>query len=158
MKIYFVASPGSRIVARKGGLYIVRRGRDDVERVAVPPDVDALVIASSSIGISSKAVRLAATRGIDIVFLDYTGYPIARVYPPYINKTIATRVAQYKPFLSDYGKKLAKELVYAKIVNQAELVRYIARDSLSTPTAFTASSTLLELETITSFFIYSPSP
>jgi len=127
VKIYFVASPGSRIVARRGGLYIVRKGGDGVERVAIPPDVDALVIASSRIGISSKAIRLAATRGIDIVFLDYTGYPIARVYPPYINKTIATRVAQYRLFLGDYGKKLAKEFVYAKIVNQAELVRYIAK-------------------------------
>lgn len=87
MKIYFIASPGSRIVARKGGLYIVRKGRDGVERVAIPPDVDAVIIAASRIGISSKAIRLAATRGIDIVFLDYTGYPIARIYPGHGSQT-----------------------------------------------------------------------
>ena len=87
MKIYFVASPGSRIVARKGGLYIFRKGRDCVERVAIPPGVDAVVITSLRIGISSKAIRLAATRGIDIVFLDYTGYPIARVYPGHGSQT-----------------------------------------------------------------------
>jgi CRISPR/Cas system-associated endonuclease Cas1 len=89
VRIYFVASPGSRIVARKGGLYIVRKGRDGVESVAMPPDVDAVVIASSRIGISSKTIRLAATRGIDIVFLDldYAGYPIARIYPGHGSQT-----------------------------------------------------------------------
>jgi CRISPR/Cas system-associated endonuclease Cas1 len=87
VKIYFVASPGSRIVAKKGGLYIVRKGRDGVESVAISPDVDAVVIASSRIGLSSKTIRLTATRGIDIVFLDYTGYPIARIYPGHGSQT-----------------------------------------------------------------------
>jgi CRISPR-associated protein Cas1 len=128
MKLFFVSTPGSKIVARKGGLYIVKKTSGGIERIAVPPDVDAIIIASSRVGISSKAIRLAASRGIDVVFLDFAGYPIARVYPPYINKTVATRVAQYKLFLASYGRKLAKEIVYIKIVNQAELVRYLAKN------------------------------
>ena len=128
MKIFFIASPNTRIAARKGGIYVIRRSKDKIERIVVPPDVDSIVIASSKVGISSKAIRLASSRGIDIVFLDYTGYPVARVYPPYINKTVATRVSQYLLFTNESSRKLAKELTYTKILNQAEVVRYLAKN------------------------------
>lgn len=123
-----MASPGSRIVARKGGIYIVKKSKDSVEKITVPPDVDAIIVASSRVSISSKAIGLASSRGIDVVFLDRTGLPIARVYPPYINKTVATRVLQYSLFAKDFGIKLAREFVFAKIVNQAEVVRYLAKN------------------------------
>ncbi|MEM2388799.1 MAG: CRISPR-associated endonuclease Cas1 [Ignisphaera sp.] len=126
MKIFTVVSPGSRIVCRRGGIYVIRQG--DGEKVLVPPDVDCIVVASSRVGISSKAIRLAARRGIDVVFLDFNGMPIARLYPPYINRTVATRVSQYKLFQGDYGRRLAREIVYAKIVNQVELIRYFAKN------------------------------
>jgi len=127
VKIFFVSNPGSKIVVRRGGIYIVKRNKNGVEKVVVPPDVDSIIVASSKIGISSKAIRLAASRGIDIVFLDFRGYPIARVYPTIINKTVVTRIAQYNLFQKDYGVELAKEFAYLKIVNQAELLRYLAK-------------------------------
>jgi CRISPR-associated protein Cas1 len=128
MKVFFIASPGSRLVARKGGIYVVKKVKEGFERVVVPSDVDAIIIASSRVGISSKAISLATAKGIDIVFLDYTGFPVARVYPPYINKTVATRVTQYTLFPREFGKRLAREFVYTKIVNQAEVVRYLAKN------------------------------
>ena len=123
MKMVFVAEPGSRIVARRGGIIIVSKGG----KTAIPPDVDAVVIASSRVGISAKALRLASMRGIDIVILDSSGYPVARLYPPYINKTVATRIAQFQRFGTLFGKILAKEFAYSKIVNQAQLLKYLAK-------------------------------
>lgn len=123
MKMVFVAEPGSRIVARRGGIIIVGKGG----KTAIPPDVDAVVIASSRVGISAKALRLASMRGIDIVILDSSGYPVARLYPPYINKTVATRIAQFQRFGTHFGKTLAKEFAYSKIINQAQLLKYLAK-------------------------------
>lgn len=125
MKVYTIATPGTRIVCRRGGIYAVKKSG---ERVLIPPDTDIIVIASSRVGLSSKVVRLAARRGIDIVFLDYDGSPVARIYTPTINKTIFARVQQYKLFQLDYGRRLAKEFVYSKIVNQAEVLRYLAKN------------------------------
>jgi CRISPR-associated protein Cas1 len=156
MKIFFIASPGSRVIARKGGIYVMKKGGEKFERIAIPPDVDAIVIASSRIGISSKAIRLAASRGIDIVFLDHTGFPIARVYPPYINKTVATRIAQYTLFMKDFGRKLVKEFIYAKIVNQAEVLRYLAknyRDESLREDAYRVDSVAVEVKNSTNIDI-----
>lgn len=126
MKVFFISSPGSKVICRGGGIYVVRKGSK--ERTLVPPDVDCIVVASSRVSISSKAVRTVARRGIDLVFLDFDGTPVARLYPPLINKTVATRVSQYTLFQGDYGRRLAKEIVYTKIVNQVELVRYLAKN------------------------------
>ncbi|MEM1916628.1 MAG: CRISPR-associated endonuclease Cas1 [Ignisphaera sp.] len=126
MKIFTIVSPGSRVVCRRGGIYVVKG--DSKEKILIPPDIDCVVVASSRVSISSKAIRVAARRGIDFVFLDFNGMPIARLYPPYINKTVAVRVSQYMLFQGDYGRKLAKEIVYTKIVNQVELVRYLAKN------------------------------
>lgn len=51
-----------------------------------------MIIASSDVGITSKAIRRLAYMGIYAVFLDPYGTPIARIYPPLINKTVNTRL------------------------------------------------------------------
>lgn len=147
MKIFTVVSPGSRIIYRRGGIYVVRGSSG--ERVLVPPDVDCIVVASSRVGVSSKAIRAAARRGIDMVFLDFDGMPIARLYPPYVNRTVATRISQYTAFQGSYGRNLAREIVYSKIVNQVELVRYLAknyREPSLRETAYQIDSVATELK------------
>lgn len=149
MKVFTIISPGSRIICRRDGIYVVRRGSN--ERTLIPPDVDCIVVASSRISISSKAVRIAARRGIDLVFLDFNGMPVARLYPPYINKTVAVRVNQYMLFQGDYGRKLAREIVCTKIINQVEFIRYLAknyRESSLREVAYQIDSIATELRTI----------
>jgi len=124
VKVLFIAEPGSRIHYRKGGVYISLR---DGRRIAVPPDVDQIIVASSRVGVTAKALRHLARRGVDLVILDANGYPVARLYPPYINKTVATRVAQYEKIISGFGVLVARELIYSKIVNQAQLLKYLAK-------------------------------
>ncbi|MET1101042.1 MAG: CRISPR-associated endonuclease Cas1 [Pyrodictiaceae archaeon] len=125
MRIVFVAEPGSRIRVRKGGIYIVTKKG---ERIAVTPDVDHVIVASSGISISAKALRYLARYGVDLAILDSTGYPVARLYPPYINKTVATRIAQYERILKGFGTYIASEIVYSKIFNQAQLLKYLAKN------------------------------
>ncbi len=125
MRVLFIAEPGSKLCVRRGGLYVVTR---DGRKITVTPDVDQIVIASSRISVSAKALRYLARYGIDLAVLDATGYPIARLYPPYINKTVAARVAQYEKALKRFGLTIAREIVYCKIVNQAQLLKYLAKN------------------------------
>lgn len=126
MKTVFIAEPGSRLYCRRGGVYIATR---DGRKMTITPDVDQIIIASSRVGISAKAIRYLAREGIDVVVLDVNGYPIARLYMPYINKTVATRVGQYEKILSGLGIEIAKEFIYSKIMNQAQLLKYLAKSS-----------------------------
>lgn len=125
MKSVFISSPCSKVSARKGGVYVVSR---DGNKVVITPDVDQIIVASSRVAVTSKAIRLLARYGIDVVFLDYNGYPAARLYPPYINKTVATRVAQYEKALKRFGLAIAREIVLCKIANQAQLLKYLAKN------------------------------
>lgn len=123
VKTVFVSSPCSKIAARKGGVYVVSRN----SRVTITPDVDQVIVASSRVAVTSKAIRLMARYGVDLVFLEYNGYPAARLCPPYINKTVATRMAQYERAPKKLGLAMAREMVLCKIANQAQLLRYLAK-------------------------------
>lgn len=125
MRILFVAEPGSKLCTRRGGVYVVTK---DGRKTPITPDVDQVIIASSRISASAKALRCLARYGVDLVVLDAAGYPVARLYPPFINKTVATRVAQYERATKPFGLAIAKEIVYCKIVNQSQLLKYLAKN------------------------------
>ncbi|MEM1928340.1 MAG: CRISPR-associated endonuclease Cas1 [Acidilobaceae archaeon] len=119
-----LVEPGARVHVRRGSLYVSLR---DGRRVPVTADVEQLIVASSRISISSKAVRVAARMGVDIVFLDARGDVVARVCSPVINKTVAARVGQYQSAGSSLSRAIAREIVYCKIRNQAHVLKYMGR-------------------------------
>jgi len=122
----YVVEPGTRIKTRKGSIIIV--GRDGNVKVA-PPSIDTVIIASSKVSISSKAIRLLASRGVNVVFLDPVGYPVAMLLPPVMNRTVLTRVRQYELFLNrEVRLELARRIITCKIENQARLIRYFAKN------------------------------
>ena len=124
MKVLYVTKPGSKIHVHRGTVYLKCNG----EEIVITPDYNQLIIASSGIGITSKAIRKLAYMGIDVVFLDPYGTPIARIYPPFINKTVNTRVMQYKFIVVEgRGLEIAKEIIYCKLYNQASLLKYFAK-------------------------------
>jgi len=119
-KTIIVCDYGVRIRYRRGVFIIVHKnGREELN----PVEIEQVIIATSGVWLSSKVVRKMIEFGIDLVFLDSKGNPIGRVYPPFINKTVETRREQYSS-ISDYrGIYVMKEIVYAKIANQAGLLK-----------------------------------
>ncbi|BAA80229.2 putative CRISPR-associated protein Cas1 [Aeropyrum pernix K1] len=118
-----VAEPGSRIRVARGALVVETKAG---KKVVVESSVERVIISSSRVSISSAAVRAAAKMGIDLVFLDWDGSPVARLYPPIINKTVATRIGQFSAN-ERLRRLIAAELVSAKIYNQGQTLKYIAR-------------------------------
>lgn len=149
LNVFYVIEPGSRIIYRKGSVIVVRRSG---EKVVMPPNTEKLVIASSRVGITSMVIRHLASRGVDVVFLDPTGYPIAMVFPPVLNKTVITRVRQYEVYLNrEFVLSLARKFIYCKIENQARLLRFLGksrREDWLIEVAFSISSLATQLMSI----------
>jgi len=124
-KELFVTGYGVKIYVRKG--MIVIRDADGNKVEYAPREIGSLVIASGGVTITSKAVRVLMEAAADIVFLDSHGLPIGHVYPPYINRTVDTRKAQYMSLFNGLYEQIAKTIVYSKIANQAGYLKYLAR-------------------------------
>ncbi len=111
----------------------VEKGRvvlktSDGERVELgSATYDSVVIATRAASITTAALQALASRGIDVTILGPNGMPVARVYPPVINRTAATRVAQYQALLDGRGLRAVKNIIEAKVRNQASVLRYAAR-------------------------------
>ncbi|MGC8543524.1 MAG: CRISPR-associated endonuclease Cas1, partial [Vulcanisaeta sp.] len=121
----YITEPGTRIIARKGSVIIMR---GNGEKQALPPNTEEVIIATSRASITTKAVRMLAMKGINLVILNPLGDPVAIITPPVINKTVITRVRQYELFLNSEARlELARRIIACKIENQARLVRYFAK-------------------------------
>ncbi len=120
----FLAEPGSKVHVWRGSLHVRLKGG---RRVPLNAEIDQLIIATSRTSITSKAVRLAARLGIDIVFLDSRGNVTARVYPPVINKTVMARIGQYSSVGGRLANAIVREIVYSKVHNQAQVLKYMGR-------------------------------
>ncbi len=124
MKTLIVAGYGIRIGVEKGLLVI--RGRDGVQKISLG-DLDQVVIATGGVSISSRAIRAMLRSGVDIVFLDSRGMPAARLWLPYLTKTTLTRRAQYEAYLDGRGLRIAKSIVWCKLLNQSGFLKRMAR-------------------------------
>ena len=124
MRTLVVTGYGVRLGFEKGLLVV--KSREAKEKISIG-DLDQVVIASSGVSISSRAVRALMRHGVDLVFLDARGTPAARLWLPYLTKTSLTRRKQYEAYLNGRGLDLAKIIVYSKAMNQAGLLRRLAR-------------------------------
>lgn len=121
MKTILVTGHGVRLRYRKG-LLVIETKKEEKQELPLF-DVDQIVIATSGIWFSSKLIRKIIEHGIDLVVLDSRGYPVGRVYPPFINRTVDTRRAQYNSYSTHKGTHVIKEIVYSKLMNQAGLLK-----------------------------------
>ncbi len=149
LKELVVAGYGVKIGVRKGLLTIIDKDGNKTEYAV--RSLETIVIASSGVSITSHAVRVLMDAGVDIVFLDSHGLPIGRVYPPFINRTVDTRIKQYSLHDTEYGIGIAKTIVYCKIANQAGHMKHYARrlaSELFRETYYEILEILRELEEI----------
>ncbi|MGC8544285.1 MAG: CRISPR-associated endonuclease Cas1 [Vulcanisaeta sp.] len=119
-----VVSRPCKIYVRRGVVRVRCIGGDET---VIDSTISAVLIVSSRVLITSSAIRALSNMGVDVVFLARNGEPVARIYPPIINKTVMTRRAQYEALMNGKGVHVAKLVVKAKIMNQANLVRYLGR-------------------------------
>jgi len=90
--------------------------------------LDHLMVLSDGVALSSDLVRECAQRGIDITFLSGAGVPYARLISPMLTGTVKTRREQLLAYLDERGVRLGKAFAGGKLANQANLLRYMAKN------------------------------
>lgn len=123
VRILHVSGYGVSLGARSGSLVV--RSREGSRAVPLG-EVDVVVVATSGVSVSSKAVRLMARAGVELVFLDPRGDPVAILYTSHTTRTTDTRRAQYAAYTNGLAVHIASELAAAKVHNQAVHLRRLA--------------------------------
>lgn len=97
--------------------------------------LETVTLAGRGVSISSDALEACCERGIPVFFLSGGGDPYASIYAPGLTGTVLTRREQLSAFGDERGVQLALAFARGKIVNQAALLRYLARQRTAAPAA-----------------------
>lgn len=79
------------------------------------------------IALSSEAVRMAVKNNIDIVFLEYNGFPIGRVWHSKLGSTSLIRKKQLEASLGPIAVVYVKEWLGKKLQNQLDFVQWLRK-------------------------------
>ncbi|BEP17274.1 CRISPR-associated endonuclease Cas1 [Pyrofollis japonicus] len=124
-EVFVVSTPGARVFVRSGVVYVQAPGSDPVP---VTYDAELVLLATGAVSISGRALRRLAELGIRVLVLGHRGHVVAEYRPiDRVNKTVEARMAQYEAKLRGDALRYAAEMVRAKIVNQARVLRYISK-------------------------------
>lgn len=115
----------SAFLGKRSEIFYVRMpGKPEQEFAA--ENIEQIIVAKAS-SISAGAVHLAMEKEIDIVYLDWRGMPVARVYPCCLGGTTLTRRLQLEACSSPVSAQITKALISAKIKNQGYLLKALAK-------------------------------
>ncbi len=104
---------------RKGDRFIIRSGE---HQTAISAQKVRSILIATAVHFSSDAIVLAIAHNIDVVFLEKSGDPVARVWPPKMGSTAAIRRRQLEIAAGSEGLDVARGWVAAKLRNQAEFL------------------------------------
>ncbi|MGQ9555192.1 MAG: CRISPR-associated endonuclease Cas1 [Anaerolineae bacterium] len=116
---------GVHLTRHSERLVLTRRG----ERLQEVPlmHLQAVLIASPGVSISSSAIAGCCEHGIPIHFINEIGDPYAALYSAGLTGTVLTRRAQVAAYDDGRGLALAVAMGQGKVRNQAGLLRYAAK-------------------------------
>lgn len=91
-------------------------------------DLDRVLILGRGVGISSDVIRECAERGVPISFVSGSRGAYAQIVAPGLAATVRTRREQILAFNDARGAELARAFACAKLQNQANLLKYLAKN------------------------------
>ncbi len=121
----FVEQYGAFIGKKHGRLQVTVQ--DKVVAEAPLLHLEAVLVLSNGVSLSSDAIRACCEQGIPIHFLSGHGIHYAALYSSGLTGTVQTRRAQLAAYHDRRGLALALAFTGAKIHNQAFFLRYSAR-------------------------------
>lgn len=122
---------GTHIGKYSGRLKITQMGK--TMQQAPLMHLEAVHILSKGVSISSDALAACCERGIPVHYLDERGTPYATVYSAGLVGTVLTRREQLRAYDDERGYSIAVAIAVGKIQNQANTLRYLARNRKGTP-------------------------
>lgn len=120
-------------LGKKRNRFVVKREGEKEEIVA--DDVDSIICCSSGVAMSASALNLAVKKNIQVVFARYSGWPYAVLMPASMTGSVKARREQFLAYNDERGFVLAKKFVAGKLVNQANLLKLMAKNRRQTSPA-----------------------
>ena len=116
---------GAFISKHQGRLRVSVKG----EKLAEAPlmHLQRVLISGRGVSLSSNVIAACCKEGIPIHFLDSRGKPYAGLYSAGLTGTVLSRREQMAAYLDHRGLEVGRALAWAKIANQAALLRYLAK-------------------------------
>lgn len=125
MKVLSVESFGA-FLSKKGDRIVVKRDGQPVIEVSAG-NVDLIRVSSRGVSASMDVVKLALKYGIPLVVTSRGGVPLGVFMPFKARGLIKVKRAQYMAVYKALGVEIARELVRAKLEEQARLLHFLAR-------------------------------
>ncbi|MGC8953089.1 CRISPR-associated endonuclease Cas1, partial [Chloroflexus sp.] len=125
-----VSERGSFVGKHQGRLRVTK----DNELVREVPimHLRQVIICGGGVAISSDAIRVCSEEGIPIHFISTNGTPHSSLYSAGLTGTVLTRRAQLRAYDGPAGVALARAFTLGKLGNQANLLRYAAKNRKET--------------------------
>jgi len=120
-------------LGRKRNRFVVKKAGELKEIVA--DDVDSIICCSSGVAMSASALDLAVQNNIQVVFARYSGWPYAVLMPASMTGSVRARREQFIAYNDERGFVLAKKFIAGKLVNQASLLKLMAKNRRQTDPA-----------------------
>ena len=124
----------TRIILSERGTFLGKSGeqfrisrKDEPDVLSPAREVEQITILGNGISVSSDAVALADSIGVELVFASFYGKPLSRLIPASLGGTVKTRREQYLAYGDRRGLVLAKSFVRGKMKNQASLLKSFAK-------------------------------
>lgn len=128
------AARETTLIADRFGAYVSKhseRLRVSVKKEVVAEQpllfLEQVLVSGRGVSISSDAIEACCERGIPVHFLSGRSEPYAALYASGLGGTVITRRAQLTAYDDRRGVVLACAFAIGKIVNQANLLRYVAK-------------------------------
>jgi len=90
-------------------------------------DLEQVLIIAGGVSLSSDAIRACAEAGVPIAFLSRSGKPYARLTSADLIGTVQTRRELLLAYNDGRGVALARAFARGKLLNQANLLKYMAK-------------------------------
>ncbi len=85
------------------------------------------IILGQGIALSSDAVKLAMMNNVDILFIEWDGRPIGRVWHSKLGSTTLIRKEQLKASLNQKGLKAVKNWIATKVDNEINFIKWLKK-------------------------------
>lgn len=125
MRLLIISGYGARLSASRNSLVLTLG--DKKEKIPIA-EVDAVLVASSGVSVTSKAMRLMLVSGVEMVVLNGRGDPVGILYASHYTRTPETRRAQYLAHAEGRGAEYARAFARCKILSQASAIRRLYTD------------------------------
>jgi CRISPR-associated protein Cas1 len=124
LKIYL--NDFGMFLGRERNRFVVKKAGQKSEFAS--DDVDSIIFTSRGAAASTGAFDLAVSKGIQIVFARYRGWPYGILMPTSMTGSVRARREQFLAYNDERGFRLGQGIIVGKLLNQANLLKLMAKN------------------------------